>query len=158
MRSVVAPPITAERPTVQPLNYLLFYRTPPIERVAFIRKGFSARSAKNLLSNMSIDQASMFRALNIKTATINKKSAQDEYLAQSDAERILGLAKLLGQVQAMVEESGDPKGFDAAVWLSRWLREPLPALGGAPMDFLDTMEGQALVSQALAQMQSGAYA
>ena len=59
----------------------------------------------------------------------------------------------------MVEESGDPQGFDAAAWLSTWIEEPLPALGGArPVDIMDTMEGQALVSTLLAQIQSGAYA
>ena len=67
--------------------------------------------------------------------------------------------KLVGQLEAMVEESGDPDSFDAPGWLSRWLREPLPALGGdKPINLLDTMEGQALISRALAQMQSGAYA
>jgi uncharacterized protein (DUF2384 family) len=36
---------------------------------------------------------------------------------------------------------------------------PVPALGGTrPLDLMDTMTGQALVSQVLAQMQSGAYA
>ena len=74
-------------------------------------------------------------------------------------ERVVGLVKLVGQIEAMVEESGDPEGFDAPEWLSRWLREPLPALGGdRPINLLDTMEGQALVSRALAQMQSGAFA
>jgi len=66
---------------------------------------------------------------------------------------------MVGQIEAMVEASGYPAGFDAAEWLSHWLREPLPALGGdKPINLLDTMEGQALVSRVLAQMQSGAYA
>ncbi|WP_274378045.1 MbcA/ParS/Xre antitoxin family protein, partial [Gluconobacter thailandicus] len=44
-------------------------------------------------------------------------------------------------------------------WLARWLTDPLPALGNArPIDFMNTMEGQALVSQKLAQIASGAYA
>jgi hypothetical protein len=35
---------------------------------------------------------------------------------------------------------------------------PVAALGGAvPLDLLGTMEGQALVSQVLGQMASGAY-
>ena len=69
------------------------------------------------------------------------------------------LVKLVGQIEAMVEESGNPDRFDAPEWLSRWLREPLPALGGdKPINLLDTMEGQALVSRALAQMQTCAYA
>jgi uncharacterized protein (DUF2384 family) len=59
----------------------------------------------------------------------------------------------------MVQDSGNPKGFDLAAWISRWLNDPVPALAGArPIDLLDTMEGQALVSTTLAQLQSGAYA
>lgn len=66
---------------------------------------------------------------------------------------------LIGHLEAMVQESGDPNGFDPAAWMARWLNEPLPALGGArPIDLMDTMEGQALVSTVLAQLQSGAYA
>ena len=35
----------------------------------------------------------------------------------------------------------------------------MPALGGErPVELMDTMEGQTLVSNLLAQMQSGAYA
>ncbi|MEE7493088.1 antitoxin Xre/MbcA/ParS toxin-binding domain-containing protein [Methylobacterium oryzae] len=158
MPNATAPASKSEKAPVRPFDYLHFYRTPPVERIAIIKRGFSAKSAKYILGMMHLDQKNMFRALNIKTATINKKAAQNENLSLGDAERVLGLAKLLGQIEAMVEESGDPEGFDAASWLSRWLREPLPALGDAPMNFLDTMEGQTLVAQALAQMQSGAYA
>lgn len=147
-----------ERPTVQPFDYLGFYRTPTIERVAFMKAGFSAKKAKLFLSRMLVDQKTMYRALNIKTATLNKKSSEDKDLPLDEVERILGLAKLLGQLEAMLQESGDAEGFDAQAWLSRWLSEPVPALKGAPIDFLDTMEGQALVAQTLAQMQSGAYA
>ena len=59
----------------------------------------------------------------------------------------------------MVEESGDPKGFDAARWVSEWLTSPLPALAGAtPASYMDTFEGQKLVAELLAMSQSGAYA
>ena len=69
------------------------------------------------------------------------------------------VTKLADQLQAMVEESGNPVNFNTLAWISRWLSEPLPALHGArPRDFLDTIEGQALVSRTLAQIQSGAYA
>ena len=66
--------------------------------------------------------------------------------------------RLLEQVRTMVRQSGEPAGFDAAAWLSRWLSEPLPAFGGArPIGFLNTAEGEAQVSTILARMQSGAY-
>ena len=58
-----------------------------------------------------------------------------------------------------MEGAGNPDGFDAPAWLSRWLTEPLPALGGLrPLDMLDTIEGQGLVSASLARIQAGAYA
>lgn len=59
----------------------------------------------------------------------------------------------------MVRESGNLEGFDASAWLSAWMSAPVPALNGArPLDLMDTMTGQELVSQVLSQMQSGAYA
>jgi uncharacterized protein (DUF2384 family) len=77
----------------------------------------------------------------------------------NESELDIGLARMIGEVEAMVRESGDLEGFNAAEWLSRWLREPLPALGGRmPITLLDTMTGQALVSQELARMRSGAFA
>jgi hypothetical protein len=58
----------------------------------------------------------------------------------------------------MVEESGDPAGFDAAHWVADWLAKPLPALGGAtPASYMDTFEGQKLVAELLSMSQSGAY-
>lgn len=66
--------------------------------------------------------------------------------------------RLIAQVQRMVRESGNPEGFDAAAWVSRWLDTPVPALGGQrPIDLLDTTEGQAKVVTVIAQMQTGAY-
>jgi Protein of unknown function (DUF2384) len=71
----------------------------------------------------------------------------------------IALADLTDQLKTIVAESGNPTNFDAAAWLSRWLDGSLAALGGArPIDLMNTKEGQARVSQALAQMQSGAYA
>ncbi len=100
-----------------------------------------------------------FEALNLSAATINRKAARDQTLSTDESKRVIGVAKLIGQLVAMVEDSGDLGGFDAAAWLSRWLGEPLPALGGRlPLDLLDTMEGQALVGATLAKMQTGACA
>lgn len=68
-------------------------------------------------------------------------------------------AKLAEQLAALVQESGNPEGFDAAAWISRWLNDPVPALGGArPIDLMGTAEGRSQVSMTLAQMQGGAYA
>ncbi|WP_319002380.1 MbcA/ParS/Xre antitoxin family protein [Burkholderia arboris] len=65
---------------------------------------------------------------------------------------------LTAQVQRMVEESGNPDGFDAASWLNDWLHTSLPALGGdCPVDHLHTPEGVELISRMLASAQTWAY-
>nr|WP_294814676.1 antitoxin Xre/MbcA/ParS toxin-binding domain-containing protein [uncultured Sphingomonas sp.] len=139
--------------------FMELYRWAPSDRIDFIKAGVPAAKAKRLISELHFDQRVLLDALNLKTATVNKKAARNELLSTEDSERVVGLAKLVGQLEAMIEESGSAESFDAPEWLSRWLREPLPALGGGkPVDLLDTMEGQALVAQALAQIQSGAYA
>ena len=138
--------------------FMELYRSAPGARIAVIKAGVPAAKAKQLINELHFDQRVLLDALNLKTATVNKKAARNELLSTEDSERVVGLAKLVGQLEAMIEESGSGEDFDAPEWLSRWLREPLPALGGGkPIDLLDTMEGQALVAQALAQIQSGAY-
>ncbi|RQR59352.1 DUF2384 domain-containing protein [Burkholderia sp. Bp9125] len=68
------------------------------------------------------------------------------------------VAMLISQVQKMVEESGDPDGFDVRSWLVDWLHSPVPALGGkCPADYLHTPEGIDLISRLLASAQTGVY-
>ena len=77
----------------------------------------------------------------------------------NESERVIGFARLVGQLDSMLDDAGGAADFDARAWLARWLVEPLPALGGVrPADLMDTMEGQGLVSAALGKIQSGAYA
>jgi putative toxin-antitoxin system antitoxin component (TIGR02293 family) len=140
-------------------SYLELYRAPPLDRIGMIQRGIRATDAKRIIADLSIGQGATLKALNLSPATVNKKAKRNETLSPSETERILGIAKLVGQLEAMIEESGNLEGFDAPAWMARWLNEPVPALGGArPIDLIDTIEGQALVSATLAQVQSGAYA
>lgn len=142
-----------------PVGYLEIYRAAPADRIRMIKEGVPAAKAKRIFDDLAIGQGAAYRALKLSAATVNRKAAQQQTLSPDESERVLGIAKLVGQLEAMIEESGDPEGFDAPAWLSRWLNEPLPALGGVrPVELLDTMEGQALVANTLAQLQSGAYA
>lgn len=141
------------------LSFQEVYHASAHERIALIKKGIPAAAAKQLFVEIPIGQGDGFRALNLSTATVNKKAKAGELLSRDESERVVGFAKLAGQLEAMVAASGDPAGFDSGAWLARWLTEPLPALGGKrPAELMDTMEGQGLVSAALARMQSGAYA
>ena len=141
------------------LSTIAVYRASPLERIDMIRRGILASEAKRIFAELPIGQGAGFKALNLSTATVNKKAKLGETLSPEESERIVGFAKLVGQLEAMIQDSGDPANFDARAWMARWLTEPLPAFGGVrPADLIDTMEGQGLVSAALAKMQSGAYA
>jgi putative toxin-antitoxin system antitoxin component (TIGR02293 family) len=141
------------------VSTLQLYRAGRAEHIKLIRDGMPATQAKAFLSELSLSPRTTMLALRLSPATINRKAAARQALAPEDSERVFGVARLVGQVEAMVEESGNVQGFDARQWVSRWLVEPVPALGGQrPLDLLDTMEGQTLVSETLARMQSGAYA
>jgi putative toxin-antitoxin system antitoxin component (TIGR02293 family) len=148
-----------QRNKISGLSYLGVYRASPRERISLIKHGVPAAEAKHLLTDLNLGLGVGFKALNLPTATVNKKAKSGDLLTSEESERVIGLARLVGQLEAMVEESGDGTDFDAHAWIARWLAEPLPAFGGArPLDLIDTMEGQGLVSSALAKLQSGAYA
>ena len=139
--------------------YIDLYLASPTDRIGMIKAGINAIDAKRIVAELSVPQVTAFKALKLSIATVNRKAARDEALPQEEGERVLGMAKMIGQLQTMIAESGNPEGFDAADWISRWFETPVLALGGRrPVDLLDTMEGQALVSDTLARMQSGAYA
>lgn len=144
--------------------YKFIWTASPDERVKLIKSGIPARTAKKFFEHFALDQSVTLDALNLKRATINKKAKNDEPLAIDDGERVVGLAKLVGQLETILDNEGvmDPDqagNFDSFAWMSNWLDQPLPAFGGRkPIDLLDTMEGQAMVSKALGQIQSGAYA
>ncbi len=142
-----------------PDYYLQLYRAPIMDRIGMITRGVRATEARQWLDMPVLNRTVTYEALDLPVATFNKKVKLDAKLSPAESERVIGFARLVGQVEAMVEDAGDPSGFDPRAWLARWLTEPLPALDNAkPMEFLNTMEGQHLVAQKLAQVVSGAYA
>lgn len=131
----------------------------PEARIAVIRQGIPASMIGNLSKRMDMSKDSLLSYLGLSRATISRKERDAAVLSKDESERVLGIETLISIVQTMVEESGDPAGFDAARWVSEWLTKPLPALGGAtPASYMDTFEGQKLVSELLSMSQSGAYA
>lgn len=135
------------------------YRFDPQARIALIRQGIPASTISKLSSRMGMSKEHLLSSLGLSRATISRKEKDASLLSKDESERVLGVETLIGMVQTMVEQSGDPAGFDAARWLSGWLSQPLPALAGAtPASYMDTFEGQKLVAELLSMSQSGAYA
>lgn len=144
---------------VQPFPFEQVFLSPPSERINAIKRGVPAGHVNMLAERMDIAKETLIDTLGLARATVNRKARANMPLSQDESERVLGIEYLIGQVENMVKESGDPEGFDAARWVSNWLNSPLPALGGqTPASYMDTVEGQKLVSNLLATAQSGAYA
>lgn len=77
----------------------------------------------------------------------------------SEIEQEKGFDCLVDLLQGIVDESGNPVGFDASRWVEEWLEQPLPALGGkAPSKYMRSASGRKAVASLLTQAQSGAYA
>jgi putative toxin-antitoxin system antitoxin component (TIGR02293 family) len=135
------------------------YHATGLERVQLIRQGVPASRLEKIVRRMHIPKERLYATLRLPRSTVDRKIRNNETLSAEHSERVIGLERLIGQVEAMVAQSGDPRGFDPSRWIGEWLERPLPALGGAkPADFMDTMQGQELVARLLAQAQSGAYA
>jgi putative toxin-antitoxin system antitoxin component (TIGR02293 family) len=140
-------------------SYAVFYDASNVDRIGIVKAGVPARLLTTLADDMHVTRERLYRWLGIARATANRKIKANEVLSQDESERVLGISRLVGLVEKIVAESGEPAGFDAAQWTAAWLEEPNNALGGKPPgEFMDTADGRALVAGLVAQMQSGAYA
>jgi putative toxin-antitoxin system antitoxin component (TIGR02293 family) len=145
-------------PALVTTDFLEAFQADAMERVRIVKRGVPAGVIDTMARRMGMPKEKLIKTLGLARATIDRKARDSKPLSPDEGSKVLGMARLVGQVQAMVDESGEPAGFDAAAWLAGWLDRPLSALGGQrPAELMDTAEGQGLVSQLVARMQSGAY-
>jgi len=134
----------------------------PLERVALLRAGVPADLIPLLVEAMGISREQLYETVGLARSTGDRKLKKGQFFDVGQGEALLETARLIGQLQRMLEQSGDPdlpEAFSAARWFAGWLYDPLPALGGrAPAELMDTAEGRSVVSRLLLQMQTGAYA
>lgn len=140
-------------------DFVSLFKIDPLEHVELIKHGVPTFLIELVASEMSVSKDKLLAILGLPRATIHRKARKNQPLSTEESSRVLGISRLIGQAQAMVETSGDPDGFDAATWVAQWLDQPLPALGERrPEELMDTAEGQAIVSNMLSRAQSGAHA
>ena len=131
----------------------------PVERVEVVKRGVAAETVVRIARLTGQPKERVMSLLGLPRSTVDRKARTAQALPLDQGERVLGLLRLVGQVQVMVDESGDPEGFDAAKWVSSWLERPVPALGNRPpAEFMDTSEGQQVVANLLASARSGVFA
>jgi putative toxin-antitoxin system antitoxin component (TIGR02293 family) len=136
----------------------LLFQTSALDRDSFVREGVPVGYVDNLADRLGESRSRLYVLLRIPRATAARKKSEDARLSVESSDRVIGFAKLIGQVETIVQESGNAEGFDAAHWLKEWISRPLAALGNRrPEEFMDTSDGREMISQILARSQSGAY-
>lgn len=150
---------TRKADTLEHWTCLDVFRAAPVERVAMIKSGVSANWAKVALGDFMRECGRHLSVAGLSQADVSRKAALNTPLSVGKSECVVGIAGLIGQVEAMAKESGVPEGFSVSTWFAAWVISPLPALGGdRPIQYLDTSDGRAVISQLLCQMQSSAFA
>lgn len=131
-----------------------------IERARLVKQGVPARTVQDLSAAMGLSREQLMRAAGLARSTVERKIAARKKLSESESEKLVGISRLIGQVDAMVRESGEvPADFDAARWFAAWMSQPVAALGGLrPQELLDTADGREALGTLLLQMRSGVYA
>jgi putative toxin-antitoxin system antitoxin component (TIGR02293 family) len=138
---------------------LRLFHTSVVNRVNIVKDGVPALYVTVLTACMGMPKDKFYRTIGLMRPTVDRKVRASKLLNQDESERVMGIARLVGQAQSVVRDSGGSEGFDAARWVAAWLDRPLPALGGRrPGEFMDTADGRTLVADLLAQQQSSAYA
>ena len=145
------------RPSAAPANT---FHLSAIERARLVKQGLPARAVQEMSAAMGLPRDQFMRAVGLARSTVERKIAARGQLSESESEKLVGLSRLIGQVDAMVRQSGEPPPrFSAARWFSAWMAEPVAALGGAcPQELLDTADGREALGNLLLQMQNGVYA
>lgn len=132
----------------------------PMDIMEIERTGVAGSFLKDLSKKMDLPAAQVFRILGVPRTSGESKAAKGQLLTGKSGLAAVGLIKLVGIAQEIVNNStaAGAKNFDSVKWLGQWVERPQPSLGGRkPSDMLDTPTGVDVVARLLGSMQSGAY-
>lgn len=81
-----------------------------------------------------------------------------ETLTVEQSKLLLGVCKMIKQVELISGSLCGSVGFDPGIWLGRWLRAEVPAFGDvSPILYISTQYGQAKIESFLLSAVSGSY-
>lgn len=137
---------------------LAWVEAPLADRIRLLRQGVPSSWLRQAEEATDLGRSTLCALLGLKLSTMNRKLNQKLRLSPDESERLMGLQRLIGEVEAVVRDCGEGQGFAAGRWLASWLQRPNQALGGAtPAAFLDTAEGREQLARLIGAQRSGAY-
>ena len=142
-------------------NDLFFhvYQMAPHEFIREVKRGTPAKDIGVVAKALGLPDTRYIDMIGLIRSTFNRKVKSDAMLEPDQSERHMRVMRMIGQLTGLINEFGDPNGFDAAQWFGTWIEQPNPALGNAkPSEYLDTAMGAEIVEATLQRMFTGAYA
>lgn len=136
------------------------HEATPVQMVEMERLGVAGTFITDLSKRMELPSSRVFDMLRIPPATAARKSAAGALVDGRAGLAAIGMIKLLGIAQDIVDDStaAEAGNFDTVKWLGQWIERPQATLGGRkPADYLDTPTGVEIVAQLLGAIRSGAY-
>jgi hypothetical protein len=137
-------------------DFTVTYFLSRADTVALIKRGIYADDIRKMACYMGVTRKQIAIMLAVSAAVVATGAGRRQLLTPVHAHRLVGLGKLVGQLQAIVAHSGGSDNFDAMHWLAQWLFRPNAALGWtAPAAHMSTLKGQQQLSDLLALSESG---
>jgi uncharacterized protein (DUF2384 family) len=133
--------------------YLDVVQATTDERIERVRRGLLPTLIMQLAHDLRIPDRNLAHYLGLNRATLRRKIADDERLGAQESEGLLATATLAGRVIMASRQPSVTKAIvvDPLAWLGRWMRTPMVGLDGrAPIQYMDVVEGRALVARWLA--------
>lgn len=139
-------------------SYTGFWTANRVERSAVSKAELPQDFFEALVRDMNIRPEQLIAWLRLPPRATGDIATGRTCFKPHEAMQVLGVARLVGQVETIVNQSGNPDGFDPARWIGNWLAAPHPALGGrVPAEFVSRAAGRELLEALLGRTQSGAY-
>lgn len=113
-----------------------------------LRSGLPFAELDDLQQNLGMPMEKLVPLLGISKATLHRRKAVGR-LDPAESDRVVRLARLLGQAASVMESVEDGR---------RWLHSPQLGLGGAvPLEFAETEVGAREVENLLGRIEHGVY-
>lgn len=138
---------------VRPRTYARYRRAAPMLRIGFVKEGLPACMASELAEDLRMPLKEIAVWIGTTPVSISRRIEKDERLSLGEGERLLVLARMIGQVEIASRSAGEVPGLEPTQWMAQWLAAPNDELGGScPPEFMDTGEGRELLVGLIDQM------
>jgi hypothetical protein len=107
---------------------------------------------------LAIPAVDFLNYMNYRLGGVSQRDLMQEMLTVEESKLLLGVCRMIRQVDLVSGPSCSSEGFDPGIWLGNWLMPAVPAFGGVfPITYISTQSGQTTIENFLLSAVSGSY-